>query len=90
LEPPAPAADPAPELRAALAAAVAALPPPQRSVFVLRECHALSYEEIAAVEETDVGTVKSRLFRARLALQERLRDQLDDDERRSRERRANV
>ena len=67
------------ELRQALSDAVAALPGAQRAVFVLRETQALSYEEIAAIEETDVGTVKSRLHRARLALQERLRDHLDGD-----------
>jgi RNA polymerase sigma-70 factor (ECF subfamily) len=65
------------ELRQALSRAVAALPVTQRAVFVLRETQALSYEEIAAIEETDVGTVKSRLHRARLALQEQLRDQLE-------------
>lgn len=68
------------ELRRALEAAIGALPAPQRSVFVLRECHAMSYEEIAAVEEIDVGTVKSRLHRARLALQAALRDQLTADQ----------
>jgi RNA polymerase sigma-70 factor (ECF subfamily) len=64
-------------LRRALAEAVTALPPPQRSVFVLRETQALSYEEIAAIEETDVGTVKSRLHRARVALQAALRVHLE-------------
>jgi RNA polymerase sigma-70 factor (ECF subfamily) len=65
------------ELRRALAAAVAELPVAQRSVFVLRETQPLSYEEIAVIEETDVGTVRSRLHRARLFLQERLREHLD-------------
>jgi RNA polymerase sigma-70 factor (ECF subfamily) len=65
------------ELRRALGEAVASLPIAQRSVFVLRESHALSYEEIAAIEETDVGTVKSRLHRARVALQEQLKVHLD-------------
>jgi len=70
--PPAPeaaAAAPEPELRLALEAAVAALPEVLRSTFVLREGCDLSYEEVAAVEEIDVGTVKSRLHRARAALQ---------------------
>jgi RNA polymerase sigma-70 factor (ECF subfamily) len=65
------------ELRRALSEAVAALPVTQRAVFVLRETQALSYQEIAAIEETDVGTVKSRLHRARLALQELLREHLE-------------
>jgi len=58
-----------PELRLALEAAVAALPEGLRSTFVLREACDLSYDEVAAVEGIDVGTVKSRLHRARAALQ---------------------
>lgn len=71
-EPPAVVAGPPqaqPELRLALEAAVAALPEGLRSTFVLREACDLSYEEVAAVEGIDVGTVKSRLHRARAALQ---------------------
>jgi RNA polymerase sigma-70 factor (ECF subfamily) len=55
-------------LAAALAAGVAQLPDPQRAVLVLREYHDLDYTEIADVLELDLGTVKSRLARARLAL----------------------
>ena len=55
-------------LAAALAAGVAQLPDPQRAVLVLREYHELDYTEIADVLELDLGTVKSRLARARLAL----------------------
>ena len=55
-------------LGAAIAAGVAALPEGQRVVLVLREYHELDYAEIAAVLELDVGTVKSRLSRARAAL----------------------
>jgi RNA polymerase sigma-70 factor, ECF subfamily len=77
------------ELRRALELAVVSLPLEQRVVFVLRECQAMSYEEIAAVEGIDLGTVKSRLHRARLALQDRLRAELDgDNERSNGERRA--
>jgi RNA polymerase sigma-70 factor (ECF subfamily) len=61
-----------PDLRIALEAAVAALPAAQRTVFVLYEGTRLSYEEIALVEGVDVGTVKSRLHRARLELKERV------------------
>jgi RNA polymerase sigma-70 factor, ECF subfamily len=56
----------------AIAAGVAALPDAQRAVLVLREYHDLDYTEIAAVLELDVGTVKSRLSRARAALREHL------------------
>jgi RNA polymerase sigma-70 factor (ECF subfamily) len=59
-------------LGAAIAAGVAALPDAQRAVLVLREYHDLDYAEIADVLEADVGTVKSRLSRARAALREHL------------------
>ncbi len=59
-------------LGAAIAAGVAALPDSQRAVFVLREYHELDYHEIASALEVDLGTVKSRLARARGALREYL------------------
>ena len=59
-------------LGAAIAAGIAALPDAQRAVLVLREYHELDYVEIADVLELDVGTVKSRLSRARAALREHL------------------
>jgi RNA polymerase sigma factor (sigma-70 family) len=49
--------------------AVAALPPEFREVFVLRELEGLSYKEIADVAQIPMGTVMSRLSRAREALQ---------------------
>ena len=60
----------------AIAAGVAALPDAQRAVLVLREYHDLDYQEIADVLELDVGTVKSRLSRARVALREHLTREL--------------
>jgi RNA polymerase sigma-70 factor (ECF subfamily) len=45
--------------------AVQALPPLQREVLILSEYEELSLEEIASVVESEVGTVKSRLHRAR-------------------------
>ncbi len=57
----------------AVARALAALPEPARAVIVLRAYHDLDYDEIAAALEVDVGTVKSRLSRARAALREELR-----------------
>ena len=51
--------------RATLNRLVAALPLPYREVLVLREVHDLSYQEIAAVAAIPVGTVMSRLARAR-------------------------
>jgi RNA polymerase sigma-70 factor (ECF subfamily) len=61
------------DLRLVLEAAVAELPDLLRSTFVLRECCDLSYDEIATVEDVDLGTVKSRLHRARALLQSSLR-----------------
>ncbi|HEY4180381.1 MAG TPA: sigma-70 family RNA polymerase sigma factor [Kofleriaceae bacterium] len=53
------------ELAVAIARSVAALAEPQRIVLVLREYHDLDYAEIAEALDIDVGTVKSRLSRAR-------------------------
>ena len=53
----------------ALRAALAALPPEFREAIVLRELEGLSYKEIADVAEVPVGTVMSRLARARRQLQ---------------------
>jgi RNA polymerase sigma-70 factor (ECF subfamily) len=49
----------------AVAAAMKALSPLQREAVVLFEYEGLSLEEVARVTDTDVGAVKSRLFRAR-------------------------
>jgi len=52
--------------------AVAALDGEQREIVMLREYEGLSYEEIAAALRIPVNTVRSRLFRARMALKELL------------------
>lgn len=54
-------------------AAIAELPDNLRRILVLRDIEDLSYEDIARLEGLRPGTVKSRLFRARLQLAERLR-----------------
>lgn len=56
------------QLRESLEAAIARLPEAQRRVFVLAHVHHQPLEAIAEVEAVPVGTVKSRLFRARAAL----------------------
>jgi RNA polymerase sigma-70 factor (ECF subfamily) len=66
------------QLAAAIGAAVAGLPEPQRAVLVLREYHDLDYAEIANALELDLGTVKSRLARARTAVREHLARALPD------------
>jgi RNA polymerase sigma-70 factor (ECF subfamily) len=53
------------EAREMVGRAVAALPPLQREVLILAQYEELSLEEIAMAVHTEVGTVKSRLFRAR-------------------------
>jgi RNA polymerase sigma-70 factor (ECF subfamily) len=52
--------------------AIAALPDYQRAMIVLYHTEGLSYEEIAVVLNLPIGTVKSRLNRARLTLREKL------------------
>ena len=52
--------------------AIDALPPEFREVLVLSDIEGMSYAEIAETLEMPVGTVKSRLFRARRQLQAQL------------------
>jgi RNA polymerase sigma-70 factor (ECF subfamily) len=55
-----------------IARAISELPETARAVVILREYHDLDYDEIAQALEIDLGTVKSRLSRARAQLRERL------------------
>ena len=64
------------ENEARLQAAVAALPPKLRAVFVLRHLDDLSYEEIATATGLPLGTVKTHLFRARAELRTALAEYL--------------
>jgi len=52
--------------------AIAALPEDLRTALSLREFDGLSYEEIAEVMQCPVGTVRSRIFRAREAIDKEL------------------
>lgn len=56
------------ELREALRDALMELPPDQRLVIVLRDVQGMDYDEIAEVTNTNLGTVKSRINRARSRL----------------------
>jgi RNA polymerase sigma-70 factor (ECF subfamily) len=67
-----PAHSSAPEDALWIRRAVEALDPEHREVLMLREFEQLSYEEIAALLEIPVNTVRSRLFRARTALKDLL------------------
>ncbi|MDR3762766.1 MAG: sigma-70 family RNA polymerase sigma factor [Acidobacteriota bacterium] len=60
------------EVRARLEEALKEVPEPFRTAVVLRDMEDLSYEEIAEMTETSLGTVKSRLVRGREALRRRL------------------
>lgn len=57
--------------------AMACLPEELRNAIVLREIDGLSYEEIAEAMSCPIGTVRSRIFRAREAVAEKLRPLLD-------------
>lgn len=57
--------------------AMQALPEELRAAIVMRELDGLSYEEIAAAMDCPVGTVRSRIFRAREAIDRRLRPIFD-------------
>jgi RNA polymerase sigma-70 factor (ECF subfamily) len=65
------------EIRDTVNAAIEDLPDDLRTAIVLREIDGLSYEEIAATMECPVGTVRSRIFRAREAIDKRLRPIFD-------------
>ena len=58
-------------------AAIDALPEELRTAIVLREIEGLSYEEIASMMNCPIGTVRSRIFRARESIAARLRPLLD-------------
>jgi RNA polymerase sigma-70 factor (ECF subfamily) len=53
------------------------LPEELRNAITLREIEGLSYEDIAAIMNCPIGTVRSRIFRAREAIAEKLRPLLD-------------
>ena len=68
------------EIAAAVNAAINALSEDLRQAVTLREIEGLSYDEIAEVMNCPIGTVRSRIFRAREAIAERLRPLLDTPE----------
>jgi RNA polymerase sigma-70 factor, ECF subfamily len=59
---------------------VAALPEELRTAITLREIEGLSYEEIATLMQCPIGTVRSRIFRARETISEKLKPLLDAKE----------
>jgi RNA polymerase sigma-70 factor (ECF subfamily) len=67
------------ELESTIHQAITALPSDLREAISLREIEGLSYEEIAAVMDCPIGTVRSRIFRAREAIDGKLEPILDDE-----------
>lgn len=65
------------EIATTVNAAIEALPEELRSAIQLRELEGMSYEEIAELMNCPIGTVRSRIFRAREAIAERLKPLLD-------------
>lgn len=65
------------EIAAAVQGALEALPDDLRQALVLREMDGLSYEEIATAMNSPVGTVRSRIFRAREAVSAKVRPLLE-------------
>ena len=64
------------QIAAAVNKAVQALPEELRTAITLREIEGLSYEEIAQMMNCPIGTVRSRIFRAREAIAEKIRPML--------------
>jgi RNA polymerase sigma-70 factor (ECF subfamily) len=65
------------EIRTVVEEAMEQLPEDLRTAIVLRELEGLSYEEIAEAMDCPVGTVRSRIFRAREAIDKKLKPLLD-------------
>ena len=65
------------EIAGTVNAAIESLPEELRSAIQLRELEGMSYEEIARMMDCPIGTVRSRIFRAREAIAERLKPLLD-------------
>ncbi len=68
------------ELKQVVRAALDELPGDLRTALSLREFDGLSYEDIATVMECPVGTVRSRIFRAREAIDQRVKAQIEGRE----------
>ena len=64
------------ELEFAIKNSIHKLPDPFKAAIIMRELQGLSYEEIAQATNSNIGTVKSRIARARLKLQEYLKPYL--------------
>ncbi len=68
------------ELKQVVDRAIADLPKDLRAALTLREFDGLSYEDIAAIMDCPVGTVRSRIFRAREAIDQKVKAQMGGSE----------
>jgi len=66
------------EIAGVVNAAMEALPEDLRQAVTLREIEGLSYDEIAVIMNCPIGTVRSRIFRAREAISSRIRPMLEN------------
>lgn len=66
------------EIAATVRSAIEALPQDLRTAIVLREFEGMSYEEIATAMDCPIGTVRSRIFRAREAIDDQLEPLIDE------------
>lgn len=66
------------EIQRTVFAAIEALPEDLRTAITLRELEGLSYEEIAEIMDCPVGTVRSRIFRAREAIDKKLKPLIEN------------
>ena len=66
------------EIQATVIAAIEELPEDLRLAIMLREVEGLSYEEIASVMDCPIGTVRSRIFRAREAIDKQLKPLIEE------------
>lgn len=67
------------EIQDTVIRAIEELPEDLRTAIMLREVEGLSYEDIAAVMECPIGTVRSRIFRAREAIDKQLKPLVTDE-----------
>lgn len=68
------------ELEAMVSVAIRELPEDLRTAVTLREMEGMSYEDIATIMDCPVGTVRSRIFRAREAIEKRIQPLLSHGE----------
>lgn len=66
------------DIKNVILSAIEQLPAELKSAITLRELEGMSYDEIASIEDCPIGTVRSRIFRARDAIDKQLKPLLDN------------